>query len=36
MDTVICAGEVLMENRNVKDEEEILNRVQLISKELYY
>ncbi|MCK5674742.1 MAG: hypothetical protein KAH95_15285, partial [Spirochaetales bacterium] len=35
VDTVICDGEILMENRKVKDEEEILDKVRAISKELY-
>jgi 5-methylthioadenosine/S-adenosylhomocysteine deaminase len=35
VDSVICNGEVLMEGRKVKDEDEILERVRSISKELY-
>ncbi len=32
VDTVICRGKLLMENRVVKDEEEILNQIRSISK----
>ena len=35
VDTVICNGEVLMENRKIKDEEEILNQVRSISNKLF-
>lgn len=35
VDTVICDGKIIMENRKVKDEEEIIARVQAISKALY-
>ena len=35
VDTVICDGEILMENRKVKDEDEIIDRVRSISKALY-
>ncbi len=34
VDTVICDGEILMENRVVKDEEEIINRVRSIANKL--
>ena len=34
VDTVICNGEILMENRRVKDEKEILEQVRSISKKL--
>lgn len=35
VDTVICNGEIIMENRKVKDEEEILSHVRSISKKLF-
>lgn len=35
VDTVICDGKIIMENRKVKDEDEILDRVRSISEELY-
>lgn len=35
VDTVICDGEILMENRKVKDEDEIIDRVRSISKAFY-
>lgn len=34
VDTVICDGKVLMENRKIKDEDEIIDKVRLISKRL--
>ncbi|MDA3939349.1 MAG: amidohydrolase [Spirochaetia bacterium] len=36
VDTVICNGEILMENRITKDEEEILENVRFLSKNLFY
>ena len=35
VDTVICDGKVLMEDRRVKDEDEIISKVRSIAKELY-
>jgi 5-methylthioadenosine/S-adenosylhomocysteine deaminase len=35
VDTVICDGKIIMENRKVKDEEEIIDRVRSISKAFY-
>jgi len=35
VDTVICDGEILMENRKVKDEDEIIDRVRSISEEIF-
>lgn len=34
VDTVVCNGEILMENRKVKDEEEIIDRVRSISTKI--
>jgi 5-methylthioadenosine/S-adenosylhomocysteine deaminase len=34
VDTVICNGEILMENRKVKDEDKIIEKIRLISKKL--
>lgn len=34
IDTVICNGEVVMEHRRVKDEEEIINNAQRVAKKL--
>ena len=34
VDTVICDGKILMENRRVKDEDEIIDRVRIISDKL--
>lgn len=34
VDTVICNGKILMENRKIKDEEEIIGRIKYISEKL--
>ena len=34
VDTVICNGEILMENRRVKDEEEIIDHIRSIAKKI--
>lgn len=34
VDTVICNGKILMENRKIKDEEEIIDRIRSISEKL--